>query len=576
MVAFMPRTEETMSVRAFLETLEQRLAACSPDKLRAILRGMAREVSSPNRRAFLGRLEPVTRTGTGPREKLLADIRRLASELKTVMQHAEYWEEQVGWLDEEDSLGPYAKFVPRLAALFGRAEAAFESGDLHRAREAYQELFALLDLEDDYGRGIRAKDLEGVDSREACARYLRAVYETSPPARRPSVLFEHLCKATSWLGGLRPMFDEIVQISTRPLPGQKAFLEDWIAFLRRRSGSDADAWLREAIRLLHGTQGLEQLARTAGAKRPRAYLDWLVALEQEGKDREALAAARIALRSLPAGLPIRAAIADRLCAAAVGVHDQDALRAGRWEAFAAMPDIGRLLDLWEAARTGGERARLMQQAAQHLKGYLAHHPFAHMAVVWEDDIESPAWPDRSTLAHAYLLAGDWKAAHALASRDKVLGWSSSDNAQGLVVTVFLTVLSGNPPEALPGNVKQLWQWALGTSLDLAGRGDANRQSQMERLERAYTERLSETSLAIDAQERLLAWCVKVAQARVRAIVGNQHRRSYGKAAVLLAASTEVLRLRGKRKEADALPNHVRTRFPRHRAFHEELSAALQR
>src|SRR5215510_12672834 len=71
------------------------------------------------------------------------------------------------------------------------------------------------------------------------------------------------------------------------------------------SGRDADAWLREAIRLARGTAGLAELARAEGQARPRAYLDWFAALEEEGQPREVLAAAQAALHMLPAHLPIR-------------------------------------------------------------------------------------------------------------------------------------------------------------------------------------------------------------------------------------------------------------------------------
>jgi len=63
---------------------------------------------------------------------------------------------------------------------------------------------------------------------------------------------------------------------------------------------------------------------------------------------------------------------------------------------------------------------------------------------------------------------------------------------------------------------------------------------------------------------------------VNAIVGHQHRGSYAKAAVLLAACAEVLRLREKPAEADALVDRVRRRFHRHLAFQRELNAALRR
>ena len=88
-------------------------------------------------------------------------------------------------------------------------------------------------------------------------------------------------------------------------------------------------------------------------------------------------------------------------------------------------------------------------------------------------------------------------------------------------------------------------------------------------------RFPAASLSHGQQEQVLSWCLDVAQQRVNAIVGNQHRRSYPKAAVLIAACAEVLRLRGKGGEADALLDDVRNRFPRHRAFQADLKAAVQ-
>jgi outer membrane biogenesis lipoprotein LolB len=59
-------------------------------------------------------------------------------------------------------------------------------------------------------------------------------------------------------------------------------------------------------------------------------------------------------------------------------------------------------------------------------------------------------------------------------------------------------------------------------------------------------------------------------------VGNQHRGSYDRAALLLTSCTEVLRLRGQAQEARRLLDDVRQQFQRHRAFQAELQAAVQR
>ena len=157
------KRSDKVSLKAFWEAVEQRLAAYSADELRAILRAMAQETPPSGRRAFLARLERVEGSAVAAsqviqQEDLLADIDDLARELEDAMQHADAWEERYEWgeyYDEEDSLGPYEEFVEPLVELFDRAEAAFDYGNaasgsaLPLARAAYQRLFELLKTEDD-------------------------------------------------------------------------------------------------------------------------------------------------------------------------------------------------------------------------------------------------------------------------------------------------------------------------------------------------------------------------------------------------------------------------------------------
>jgi hypothetical protein len=571
-----------MSLKAFWEAVEGRLNACSVDELRSILRAMAWETPPLERQAFLQKLErseeaTLAARQTIQQEDLLADIDDVGRELEAAMANADAWEERHEWggyYDEEDSLGPYEEFVEPLVELFDRVEAAFDYGHLSLARTAYRKLFEMLNTEDDYGRGVRASDLSGVDVGEASARYLRAVYEAESPDHRPQALFAQMQQVRSWLTRSRPMLDDLIQISPRSLPDREQFLAEWIAFLRAESGADADTWLREAVRLSQGTQGLETLARTEGQARPRAYLDWFTALEQEGKHGEILAAAREALQTLAAGLPIRAAIADHLCAAAARLDDTEAQRAGRWEAFLAKPTLSRLLDLWDVGAAGEERSALMQQAARHLRDYLAQPPDRQtVAVLRDDGIEGPAWTDSSVLTHAYLLAGDFEAAHQLAAGQPVLGWSSRSSVQGLVVAALLALLSGETHGTLPTNMAQIWQWGLENSM---GHWFSREAPVRPRLESAYAEHLGGAALPVDRQGVFLSWYLDVAQQRVDAIVSNQHRGSYDKAAILTAACAEVLRARGDKGAADAVVNEIRNRFPRHRAFQAELKTALLR
>ncbi len=574
----MQRMEQQLSLTAFWDAVEQRLAVCSAEELRAVVRALARATPATAWQAFLNTMQlvaettPVVPPGPAP-EELLVDIAALADELQAATAEAEGWDEY----HEEDSLGPYVEFVALLTALFNRAAAAFAAGNLTLARTAYHNLFATLTYEDDYGRGVRAEHLQDVASNEAGARYLRAVYETESPAQRPSGLFEAMLQVCAWLSDARPMLDDIIQISPQVLPDQEQFFFDWIAFLRTQSESEADAWLREAVRLSQGTPGLETLARTEGVQRPRAYLDWCAALAAEDQQHAVLAAAHEALQTLPRPLPIRAAVADYLCAAAMHLHDTAALRLGRWEAFVAKPTLARLLDVWEVTPAGAERTGQMSQAAQHLQNALSNPP-DQVTSVWADAIERPVWPDKSVLAHAYLFAGDWDAVYRLAVPEQVLGWSSSHNTQGLVVSCCLVQMSRVSPGQLPPNLAQLWHWELQNSTGFVSwyGADAGEASLLVRLQHAYTECLPEVALTRHQQAAFLAWCLDVVRRRVDAIVSNQHRGSYDRAALLLASCTEVLRLLGKAQEARALLQDIRQQFRRHHAFQDELQVAVQR
>jgi hypothetical protein len=573
---------DTMSLKTFWETVERRLAACSGGQLRAILRSMAQEMPLTRRQTFLETLERVQETGDAlenalRQDDLLADVAHLAGALKAVAELAGGRHGRPGreGYDDQGSARPYAEFVEPLEALFDRAEAAFDYGHLPLARAAYQGLFEILRLQDSRGRGVSVSSLTGVDGGHAFARYLRAVYETEPLESRPQALFERMQPAARYgLVGLRPSLGALLRASPRPLPDREHFITDWIAFLRLQSGGAADAWLREAVRLSQGTEGLEMLARTEGRSRPRAYLDWFDALEEEDRLQDVFAAALEALQALPPTLPIRAAIADHLCAAAARLSDAEALHAGRWEAFLAQPLLSRLLDLWDAAPTEDKRTLWMRLAVAHVRDRLAHPPVHHIEVGWDaDSTRGPVWVGTLVLAHGCLLAGEFDAARRLAEGGHVLGWSTGDNPQGLITSTFLVLLSGHSPDELPPNLAQVWQWGLDSGTDSSS--SAGAAPVRERLKGAYAERFATASLSDGAQESLLSWCLDVAQRRVGAIVGGERRGSYGRVAVLTAACAEVLRLRGQAETATALAREMGDRFPGHRAFQTELRAALQ-
>jgi tetratricopeptide (TPR) repeat protein len=368
------------------------------------------------------------------------------------------------------------------------------------------------------------------------------------------------------------MLEEIIHITPEPLPDQEAFMSAWIEQLRRQKERDADAWLREAIRLAQGVAGLAELAQREGRQRPHAYLDWVSALVQQGAHRQALQAAQHALDALPAGLPLRAAIADQLYLAATALKQPKMAQESRWQAFLAKPELERLVQLWEATPKLAARTERMRQAADHLKQVLKNQSRASLDWEW-DALERSAWVEPSLLAHAYLLSQQWEAAYHLAAAAQVLGWSSRSSHQSLVVACLLMVLAQKTPATLPLQLGRCWQAALAATLSVSWH-DASRTSDIiDALNRLYDERLTEAGLSVKQQQTFLRGCLDIARRRIDSIVSQQHRRSYDKAAQLAYACAETLQALDDTDTTRQWLAEIRSAYPRHRAFQAELDAA---
>lgn len=572
----MPRSDR-MSLKWFLDAVEGKLESFTPEQLRSILMNMALQIPPSERQEFLDKLTPpleeVEKLEEEPsQESLLDDIEAFAEEVEDMVEEGvdEYYNERSwgDWEEEDDETGAYEEQVDEMESLFEKVNMAFDNGDLKLARDAYNKLFSIFAMEDDYGGGIRTSSFESI--REIFARYLRSVYETESHEDRIQIVYDEMQRIIHIGFYIKIGLEDMIQIRRKPLPDEERFLNDWILFLKPQDDVAADYWLREAVHLAKGADGLKELALSEGKKRPRAFLDWVEALMDEDKYSDAVAAAQQAGQFISSDLPIRSAIADHLRKAAEKLNNRELVSDAIWEAFYAQPQTNRLLDVWNSTADESQRIDLMQKASKRIREHLAskqpvyysHHPFGG---------EFFARVEKSSLAHAYLLSRDWESAHALVVKENELGWSQSSNPQGLVVICFLGLASGKRPSVFPPNLSLLWNNALEDSLGY----DGDTEAILPRLKSAYDSMFSKASLG-QREESLLDWCLNTSKKRINSIVQNQHRRSYWKAATLTIACSEVLNLRGKAQEAQGIFEEIRGKFPRHSSFQAELRTAQKR
>jgi|GEM_PF-488684 len=614
----MPR-DENMSRKTFWDAIDARFAEASIEDLRSIIRDMAYEIRPQDRRAFLARLTVPDPEDVASKEAQLYGtfveaIPLIVAEITERLNAGESWDGDAGWDDDYEHFGAYydddddddddvdseiegiqSEFLPLLDDFFLSAQDAFSRGDYSRTRKAYEGLLPLFEKENISDDGPNLVEIDSVDMPEAMAQYLRAVFETEAPATRARVICDRLEQVLRCMPHQCPRIADLIEIMSEPMKNQDVFLDELIVLLRDRDSLQSDAWLREAVAIAHGTDGLRELASREGTRRPMAYVDWLSALAAADRHEEMIVGALDALNALPNGLTIRAAIADHLCKAALALGDEGTMMMGLREGFAAKPELERLLALWEAETTHKKRTAAMRFAVQRIRE--AGHPKAsqedfepgRMPFLWTDDnLEKRGFADHNLMGHALLLGRQWEDAIDLAKAARILGWSDGSSIQGLVVPFFMAWFAYDSESGLPPNVSTVWAQALSTGLWRLSLGydamdspdgdeldDEPEATLGSRLGVAYRNVFSSKLPPKTQQEEIVGWCLDVACKRAQTIVSRKYRKSYHKAAALTVASAEVLKARGKPREADIFIANIRDQFSRHNAFQRELRISLR-
>ena len=471
---------------------------------------------------------------------------------------------------------PYDDFAPALGRQFELTRRAFDQGKLEVARDAYAALFALLALKDDYGFGITRP--ERLVIREEQARYLRALGQTAAPGERSVLLIQTKRQlAQSLWEGCDLNIQTVLEIAPLTNHERDEWLDDMRCRLDQDRKGDADRWLREAVKLRCGGDGLRDLARRESPWRPRAWLDWLETLAERESPSRLLEAAEEALAHIPEGLELRATAADHLARAAITIGDRNRQIVARWEAFRAEPFPTRLLDLWVTATDAKEQRAWMRRvvtAACDPAGGLIQGPLVdgcystHGVLLKEDGDCFTSGPTEGTVACARLLAGDWREAFRMACGETFDDWVGKCTVRMVVVPVVMAWLIQWPEKEPHSNVAELLDNALGL---FAVPGEVH-----SRLGRRFKAALAESipgwkpSLAT-VGATVVDRCLRLVQNGIAATLENPDLESNGRAALLAAAAAEMLRERRSDKAAVEFLDELTRKHRRRAEFTEALT-----
>ncbi|XID93712.1 hypothetical protein ACF3MZ_04045 [Paenibacillaceae bacterium WGS1546] len=524
-----------------------------------------RRESASTRQKFLNKLMLRERG----EQDALPDAARLIDEIEAFAQRVEDGDYCDGWgwdddIHEERDWGDES-WAREMDGFFKQTRKLLLQGDYESSEEAYQKLFGVLEAGEEPGHlpGTDYANMLEVDLDEQVALFLRCVYMNSAPEQRPASIYEGMKKYRHL--GRDIQLKSITGALDVSLPDFDVFLIDWIEFLKNQGHWQVSEWLREAVILKGGVPAIAEFAREHAATYPLAYMDWIRALETQGDTDAIIRVAREGLYRIPRDYTVRAEIADVLANIGESREDPRLKLEGHKESFYSLPSMESLIDLYTTAIECGCFKDIHEEAEQRMAELRGSGGTLNNGY---DRERRKAFVRDGVFFNALLLAGKYEEVFENCRKIGPLGWSSTDNPKPVMVAYLLIVLS----KGGEGAKVLLQQWE-----DVIGQTTYNGGAEYVGKYRSVIEHTISTIELTEEQEPFfLKWCMDEIGKRVDAIVDNLYRGSYHKAAGLLVAMAETLANRGEKQTGANLIEKYRSKYPRHSAFRNEVSAAMQR
>ena len=550
-----------LTYKEFMEDVRRRLAKLSVDDFKHIFLNKASEVHPAKRHEFLAQLNPPQMTeyvSVLDCETIMAEIADFAKRVVDG-EYCDGWgwdndyHEERDWGDESWSEEMDDFFLDARELLIGE--------ETKLAEEAYRQLFDTLELGQEPGHLPGDPDSTNMleaDLDEQVALFCRAVYLNASSEARPDSVFEAINDYGYFAH--KVTLKKIIGALDTPLPGFDAFLSAWIELLSEQNQGKTGELLREAIMLQGGVAAISSLARQYPEQYPKAYLDWLSALDP-ADTKSALEVAREGLSNIPRDYIIRAQVAQAIAQIGEQLGDRQLKLEGYRERFISDPSVNHLLDLYLTAFENGTFEAIRELSEQRI-GELQGKSRSDY-----NSERNTAYVTDGIVAQTLLLGGRYERVFELCQGQDSLGWSFGDNSKPLLITFLLTVLAGEGKYSK--FIGKYWEYVIRRNTFYTS------QDYVKKYQKAVGLLKDNIQLTGEQEVFYLKWCLAEVGQRVDAIVSNQYRGSYDKAAELLVAMVETLANREGKQAGLALIEKYRNKYPRHTAFKNEINRAVR-
>ena len=547
-----------------MEEVKKRLKNLSAEDLRSMILNWASEETSSGRQEFLYKLICLRQDND-----VASDIETLIDEIEEFAQRVENGEYCDGWgwdeeIYEERDWGDES-WAEEMDEFFLQARSLLFQGEYKISAEVYQRLFDVLELGEEPGHLPGDPDCVNmlkVDIDEQVVLFLMSIYMNSAPTERLALLYESIKRYRDLFGDVT--LKNIVDAADTLLPDFDIFLADLIGFLKNQSPMIDSELLREAIALEGGVPAISEFARQYADKYPKAYVDWITALEKNGDTDSVIQVAREGLSRIPRDFKVRAEVAEAISRIGEKLNDNALRLEGYRECFYSRPSIQGLLDLYIVAIENDCFDEVRNEVEQRVAElYRDRMP----VTIYPNSEQQSSSVSVNVFFNALLLSGRYEKVFHMCKGKDPLGWSTGDNPKPLLITFMMMVLSDEGRHAKMLNSQ--WEEAIGIGYGMS-------KAYIEKYRKVFTFIKKEyIKLDNEQEEFYLKWCRDEIGRRVDAIVSNQHRGSYHKAAGLLVAMAETLADRGEKQDGMGFIEKYKNKYSRHTAFKREVACAVQ-
>ena len=374
-----------------------------------------------------------------------------------------------------------------------------------------------------------------------------ATYQTRKGRYRAESLYRYL----NWNKYKDIKIEDIFSIGPEELIGIDSFMEEWISFLIETDEDGAAGLLLEAC-LYKGIDYLCEIARIKYRKHPILFKYACEDLLKQNKNIECEKLGLEAIKVVPENLIIRGEIADLTAKAAINLKHYDIANKCYEASFYSKSSLNNYFRLFEIPNY----VDITNKAAKHVE--MLSEDYIHKF----NNRNKQMIINNLSREHKDIIRffnGEFDYIYDKYKKDDyILGWSSG--FKGIAVPLFIMLLNKEKK-----STKAIEKLVKGIIYRLGFTGEDE-----QRFLDLFLNWREKQTLTEGQYEKYISWLKDEIDKRTEGVVGGGYRKSYYKAAVLVAALGETLESNGMINGRTIMIEHYRKAHSRKRAFKEEF------